>query len=137
MRAVLTRVADLPISVALILFTLPLIGFVSLAIKLDSEGPVFAFYPRLASDGRRFFVVKFRTTEHDPDRAPWNRGTRETRVGALLSYSRIDELPVFFNVLLGDIRLLGSERTETRDLQNLAKWAAWVAAAAAAFQALG
>jgi lipopolysaccharide/colanic/teichoic acid biosynthesis glycosyltransferase len=137
MQAVLTRVGDVLISVALILFTLPLIGFVSLAIKLDSDGPVFACYPGLGPDGRRFFVVKFRTTEHDPDRTAWDRSARETRVGALLRYTRMDELPGIFNVLLGDIRLLGSERAETRDLQNLAKWAAWAAAAAAAFQALG
>ena len=73
MWAVLTLVGDVVISVALILFTLPLIGFISLAIKLDSDGPVFAWYPGLGPDGRRFFVVKFRTTERDPDRTAWDR----------------------------------------------------------------
>ena len=132
MRPALARVGDILIAVTLILFTLPLIGLVSLAIKLDNNGPVFVWHPRLGPDGRRFFAMKFRTTEHE--RGSWDR---ETRVGGLLRYTRIDELPGILNVLLGDIRLIGSERADTRDLQNLAKWAAWAAAAAMAFETLG
>ena len=133
MRSVLARVGDVLIAVAVLLFTLPLIGFVSLAIKLDSNGPLFVSHPRLGPDGRRFFAIKFRTTEHDPERGLWDR---ETRVGPFLSYTRIDELPGIFNVLVGDVQLLGSGRAGARDLQILAKWAAWAAAAAMAFKAL-
>jgi lipopolysaccharide/colanic/teichoic acid biosynthesis glycosyltransferase len=136
MRPVIARIGDILIAVALILFTLPLIGFVSLAIRLDSKGPVFVWHPELGPAGRRFFAIKFRTTEHDPDRASWHRRGRETRVGSFLSYTRIDELPGIFNVLVGDVQLLSSGRAEARDLQNLAKWAAWAAAAAMAFKAL-
>lgn len=140
MRAYLSRVGDVLIAVALILFTLPLIGFLSLAIKLDSNGPVFEYERRLGADGRRFYAMKFRTTEHDPElrsKAIWNRAARETSLGRLLHYSRISDLPGIFNVLLGDVRLIGSERGEARDLRHLAKWAAWAAAAAAAFEVLG
>lgn len=110
MHAVLTRVGDVLIAVALIVLTLPLIGFVCLAIKLDSRGPVFAWQPRLGLDGRRFFAIKFRTTEYDPERSSrgwWDWSARETRVGGVLRYIRIGELPCIFNVLVGDIPLLG------------------------------
>jgi lipopolysaccharide/colanic/teichoic acid biosynthesis glycosyltransferase len=124
---------DVLIAVALIFLTLPLIGFVSLTINLNSH-PVFLWHPRLGPDGPRSSALKFRTTEHDPAWALWDC---EARVGRCLSHTRIDELPGIFNVLLGDIPLLGGERAETRDLQNLAKWAAWAATAAVAFEAVG
>jgi lipopolysaccharide/colanic/teichoic acid biosynthesis glycosyltransferase len=133
MQAPFSRVGDVLVAVAVIIFTLPLIGLVCLAIKLDGEGPVFSYEPRVGRDGRRFSAIKFRTTEHDPElasRAMWDRRARETSVGRALHYTRIEELPLLCNVLLGDLRLIGSERTEGRDLQQLAKWAAWVAAAA-------
>ena len=110
MHAVLMRAGDVLIAVALIMFALPLIGLVCLAIKLDSRGPVFAWQPRLGPDSRRFFAMKFRTTGYDPQRlsrSSWDWSAPETRVGGLLRYTRIDELPCIFNVLLGDIPLLG------------------------------
>jgi lipopolysaccharide/colanic/teichoic acid biosynthesis glycosyltransferase len=61
MQAFLLRVGDVLIVVAVIVFTLPLMVLVALAIKLDSDGPVFAWQPRLGHNGRRFFAVKFRT----------------------------------------------------------------------------
>jgi polysaccharide biosynthesis protein PslA len=140
MQALLSRVGDVLIAVAVILFTLPLMAFVALAIRLDSKGPVFSRQPRLAPEGRRFFAIKFRTTEHDPSRhsrAMWDRGARETRIGSLLHYTRIDDLPTLLNVLAGDLQIIGSERAEAPDLRRLAKWAAWAAAAAVAFEAVG
>ena len=140
MRAFLSRAGDVLIAFSLILFTLPLIGFLCLVIKLDSEGPVFTWQPRLRPDGQRFFAMKFRTTEHDPERtsrAMWDRAAHETRVGRFLRYARIDDLPGIFNVLLGDIQLVGSERAEALELRIIVKWAAWGAAAAAAFETLG
>jgi predicted metal-binding membrane protein len=107
MQAFLLRVGDVLIALALIVFTLPLMVLVALAIKLDSDGPVFAWQARLGHNGRRFFAVKFRTTEHDPERAIWDRGTRETAVGRFLHQTRIDDLPTVLNVLAGDIPIIG------------------------------
>ncbi len=110
-EARLSRLAELIIALLLILFTMPLMVIVCLAIKLDSPGPVFHRQPRLARDGRRFFVFKFRTTMHEPDwvfRPLWGRGTRETRVGPFLRYSRIEDLPQLVNVVRGEMTLLGS-----------------------------
>lgn len=84
---------------------------VCLAIKLDSSGPVFYRQPRLGADGRRFFVLKFCTTMHDPDRASRpirDRGAHETRVGPFLRYTRIEDLPQLVNVLRGEVRLIGT-----------------------------
>ena len=103
------RGADLAAACALILFTLPLVAFVCLAIKLESAGPVFSRPPRLGSDGRRFVVLKFRTTVHDPDKAYtqiWDWSARETRVGQFLRYTRFDGLPQLINVVRGETRLL-------------------------------
>src|SRR5260221_13509181 len=81
------RAANLAIAAALIVFTSPLMAFATLAIKLDSPGPVLHRQPRLGPDGRRFFVLRFRTMTYDPEQASrliWDRGARETRVGRFL-----------------------------------------------------
>ena len=139
MQRSLSRFGDVLIAVAVLLFALPLIALVCVAIKMDSEGPVFSYERRLGRGSRRFSAVRFRTTEHDPERASramWDRGARETKIGRALHHTRIEELPMLFNVVLGDIQLIGSERTEGRDLRQLAKWAAWAVAAAVVFQAV-
>ena len=105
------RAANLAIAAALIVFTSPLMAFAALAIKLDSPGPVLHRQPRLGPDGRRFFVLRFRTMTHDPERASrpvWDRGARETGVGRFLRYTRIEDLPQLVNVLRGDMRLIGA-----------------------------
>ncbi len=105
------RAANLAIAAALIVFTWPLMAFAALAIKLDSPGPVLHRQPRLGPDGRRFFVLRFRTMLHDPEQAArplWDRGARETGVGRFLRYTRIEDLPQLVNVLRGDMRLIGA-----------------------------
>ena len=94
-------------------FAGPLIGFIALAIKLDSSGPIFCRKPRIGLNGRRFFVFSFRTTIYDPERASgwliWDWRARETRVGRFLCYTRIEDLPQLINVLRGEITLIGAE----------------------------
>jgi lipopolysaccharide/colanic/teichoic acid biosynthesis glycosyltransferase len=105
------RAADLAVAAALITFTLPLMAFVCLAIKLDSPGPVLFRQPRLRTDGRRFQLHRFRTTVHESNRLSkplWDRRAQQTRVGAFLRYTRIEDLPQLVNVLRGELRLLGT-----------------------------
>ena len=101
------------IASALGVFAAPLIAFIGLAIKLDSSGPVFCRQPRIDLIGRRFFVFKFRTVMHDPERASsglrGDRHARETRVGEFLRYTRIEDLPQLINVLRGEMTLIGAE----------------------------
>jgi exopolysaccharide biosynthesis polyprenyl glycosylphosphotransferase len=88
----------------------PLLALVSLAIVLDSPGPVFFFHERVGAFGARFRLIKFRTMHAATRRrSEWVRdnGDRITRVGKWLRKFRLDELPQFLNVLRGDMNLVG------------------------------
>ena len=100
------RLGDLVIACALLSFTFPLMAFVAIAIKCESAGPIFKRQERVSADGRRFDLLTFRTTAHDPEnvRAVWAR--QPTRVGKLLRYTRIEVLPQLVNVLRGDISMI-------------------------------
>jgi lipopolysaccharide/colanic/teichoic acid biosynthesis glycosyltransferase len=89
---------------ALILFS-PTFLLVSLAIKMDSRGPVFRRETKFDSDGSEFLVLKFRFTEITGNA----RGSsRMTRVGYVLQGSGIDELPQLVSVLLGEMPIFSS-----------------------------
>ena len=85
---------------------------VALAIKLDSPGPVFYRQVRVGEGGRRFTIIKFRSmrTDAEASGAPqWasERDPRITRVGAFIRRFRIDELPQLWNVVRGEMALVG------------------------------
>lgn len=84
------RLADLIIACALLFLTFPLMAFVALAIKCEGPGAIFARQERRSSDGRRFNLFTFRTTQHDPEnvRPVWAR--QPTRIGEVLRFTRID-----------------------------------------------
>ena len=103
----LGRVTSVLLASALLLFTFPLWAVVCLAIKLDSPGPLLHRQARLLPDGRRFFVLRFRTAVHEPRQA-WLPS--ETRVGQFLRYTRMEDLPQLINVLRGDMALIGTGR---------------------------
>ena len=106
------RFVDLIIACALIIFTLPFMAIVALAIKLDSFGPVLYKQELVGLNGRRFILLKFRSMvlDAEPDGRPvWaaERDIRITRVGRFIRCTRIDELPQLFNVLCGDMSVVG------------------------------
>ena len=87
-----------------------LIPLVSLAIFLDSGGPVFFRQKRVGKGGKLFYVIKFRTmrpNEEADERPAAKEDDRITRLGKLLRLANIDELPQFFNVLLGQMSVIG------------------------------
>jgi len=88
----------------------PLFIPITLLIKYDSQGPIFFVHERIGKDGRKFSLVKFRTMQ-TVDRSPseWVRdnGDRITPIGRWLRKYRLDELPQLFNVLMGDMNLIG------------------------------
>src|SRR5438874_5674020 len=100
------RLAEVIIACALIVLVLPLWAIVAFAIKYESRGPVLTRYECVGIGGRRFKLLKFRVTTHDPERPPhyWTEDT--TRVGKFLRYTRIEELPKIINELRGEISLL-------------------------------
>lgn len=109
---------------------LPLLPVIALAIKLDSRGPVFFSQRRLgisrAQVASTFMVHKFRTMVTDAERhsgpvLAQQNDPRITRVGHLLRRTRLDELPQFWNVLVGEMSLVGPrpERPElAQELDN-------------------
>lgn len=105
------RAFDIIVSLAGIIFSLPLLAPVAVLIKLDSPGPVLFKQERVGRGFRPFWIYKFRTMAEDaPARGPsitFGRDRRITRVGWFLRKSKIDELPQLFNVLKGDMTFVG------------------------------
>ena len=98
-------------SIALILAA-PLIGLAAIGIKLTDHGPVFFRARRVGYLGREFTMFKLRTMRHEPESTggPLITGTRDDRIhpiGKLLRKTKIDELPQLFNVLRGDMAIVG------------------------------
>jgi lipopolysaccharide/colanic/teichoic acid biosynthesis glycosyltransferase len=100
------RLGDLAIACALLAITLPLLLLVWFAIKCDSPGPALEARERIGRGGRRFRMLVFRTTAHQPGRptSAW-AAQQTTRVGSFLRYTRIEALPQLINVLRGDMPL--------------------------------
>jgi lipopolysaccharide/colanic/teichoic acid biosynthesis glycosyltransferase len=104
----MTRLGDVVIACILLAITLPLMVVMGLAIKLESSGPVLDRETIIGSGGRRFRMLKFRTTAQGPQHraAPWAQ--YPTRVGLFLEQTRIEHLPQLINVLRGEMRLTDS-----------------------------
>ena len=106
------RVASTLISIVGLLMSLPLLPFIILAIRLTSPGPVLYRQRRVGRDGVVFNCYKFRTMRADAeaDTGPtWaaDNDPRITSVGRFLRLSRMDEIPQLWNVLKGDMSLIG------------------------------
>jgi sugar transferase (PEP-CTERM system associated) len=106
------RIISVVISLIGLVIAAPLIPLIVLAIRLDSEGPVFYTQTRVGKGGRPFKLVKFRTMRHDAEAAngaQWasNNDPRVTRVGRFLRFSRLDEIPQLWCVLKGDMAFVG------------------------------
>ena len=105
------RILDLLVSLASLTLGVPLLLLAAAAIKLDSPGPVFYRQTRTGRHGKLFKIVKLRSMRIDAESggACWaSEGDRRvTRVGRLLRRSHLDELPQLWNVLKGDMSLVG------------------------------
>jgi len=103
------RAASAVVSLLALLLLAPLLIPVALLIKLDSRGPVFFLHERAGLRGRPFQLVKLRTMRPGGAVSEWARdnGHRTTRVGYWLRRFRLDELPQLWNVLVGDMNLVG------------------------------
>jgi sugar transferase (PEP-CTERM system associated) len=111
-RTAVKRVFDILCSLFLIVLASPLMLITALAIKLESQGPVFYRQERVGYNSKPFQVIKFRSmrTDAEKDGKPrWATANdnRVTRVGNFIRLVRIDELPQLFNVLNGDMSLVG------------------------------
>jgi Undecaprenyl-phosphate glucose phosphotransferase len=106
------RVFDVAFSAVVLACLWPLLLLIAAAVKRSSPGPVFYRQERMGLDGRRFQMLKFRTMPVDAEAQSgpvWARPAdkRRTRLGALLRRLSLDELPQFWNVLRGDMSVVG------------------------------
>jgi exopolysaccharide biosynthesis polyprenyl glycosylphosphotransferase len=107
------RAADIVLSLIGLLLSGPIVAAAAVAIKWESPGPVFFHQERLGRNEVPFTILKLRTMTHNAEAQTgpvWSGGkadVRVTRVGRFLRRSRIDELPQFFNVLRGDMAMVG------------------------------
>jgi Undecaprenyl-phosphate glucose phosphotransferase len=110
--SVLKRAFDMVFSLGVIILTGPLMLLVAALIKLTSEGPVLFSQERVGLNGKVFRMYKFRTMRVSPSEESDTRWTvpndpRCTKVGAFLRATSLDELPQFFNVIKGDMSVVG------------------------------
>ena len=120
------RILSVIISSIGLLLTLPLLPIIMLAVRVDSEGPVFYTQTRMGKAGRLFKVVKFRTMRHDAEAATgpqWagDQDPRVTRVGRFLRSSRLDEIPQLWCVLKGDMAFVGPRPERPEFIQLLSQ----------------
>jgi lipopolysaccharide/colanic/teichoic acid biosynthesis glycosyltransferase len=121
---VFRRSFDILGSLALLWAVLPLLLITALAIRLESRGPVFYRQERVGKDGRVFTLFKFRSmtvdAERDGPRWALPRDPRVTRVGRIIRLTRIDEVPQVFNVLRGEMALIGPRPERPAFVEQLA-----------------
>jgi len=105
------RVFDILFSAAALILVSPILLVVALLVKLTSKGPVLYKQERMGMDGAVFPILKFRTMRTDAESSGARMATagddRRTPVGAFLRRTSLDELPQLFNVLRGDMSLVG------------------------------
>ena len=106
------RAMDLMLAGAATIALLPLLALIAIAIKLDSRGPVLFSQMRMGRGNKPFKILKFRsmrveTADADGTRSATPDDDRITRVGRILRMTSLDELPQIFNVLRGDMSIVG------------------------------
>jgi O-antigen biosynthesis protein WbqP len=105
------RLTDLIISASALVVLAPLLIFIALAIKLDSKGPIIFKQRRVGQNGEFFEIYKFRTMRTGTPDLPTDQMLKLpspiTRVGNFLRKTSLDELPQLFNVLAGQMSLVG------------------------------
>jgi lipopolysaccharide/colanic/teichoic acid biosynthesis glycosyltransferase len=110
------RLFDVAVATAALVLTSPIVLASALAVKLESPGPAFYSGTRVGKDGRTFRIHKLRTMR-PPDTGPGvtaGDDPRITSVGRLLRRTKIDELPQLFNVIKGDMSLVGPRPEDPR-----------------------
>ena len=119
------RLADFGLSALFLLAMLPVIAFIALIIRLDSPGPTFFKQKRVGKDGRIFTLWKFRSMRQDAEEngAVWavKNDDRVTRVGRWIRLLRIDEIPQLYNVLRGEMSLIGPRPERPEFVRELEK----------------
>jgi len=135
------RALDIVLSLALLLFFLPTLAMLALAVKLQDGGPILFGHARIGRGGRTFRCWKFRSMVVDAEarlnallasdpvaRAEWDathklrRDPRVTPIGRLIRVTSLDELPQLLNVLAGDMSLVGPRPIVLAEVPRYGRW---------------
>ena len=108
---IIKQIFDISVALLLLIFLSPLILFLYIIIRASGKGPVIYTQDRIGKNGKPFVIYKFRSMKNNAEtEAPMLSGLTEdriTRIGRILRKYRIDEIPNFFNVLKGDMSIVG------------------------------
>ena len=117
MNMFIKRVCDILVSCFALLVAGPVMLLIAILVKLTSKGPVFYRQERMSLNGKRFFMLKFRSMsseqQGDVELLTRKDDPRVTAVGRVIRGSSLDELPQFFNVLKGDMSIVGPRPERT------------------------
>ncbi|SCN23755.1 putative undecaprenyl-phosphate N-acetylgalactosaminyl 1-phosphate transferase [Clostridium sp. N3C] len=131
------RFIDLFLSILGIIILSPIMLITAIAIKIDSKGPVFFSQQRVGKDGKLFKMYKFRSMVVDAEKlkeklmdknemsGPMFKMTNDpriTRVGKLIRKTSVDELPQLFNVIKGDMSLVGPRPNLPKEVEQFSKY---------------
>ena len=111
-NGMMKRAMDLAVAVAALIVVIPFLPVIALAIWLEDQGPIFYRQERMGLDGRSFMILKFRSMRVNAEATSgpvWaiKDGPRRTSVGSFLRHWSIDELPQIWNVIKGDMSIIG------------------------------
>jgi exopolysaccharide biosynthesis polyprenyl glycosylphosphotransferase len=120
------RAIDVVSATVGLILVAPLLALAAIAIKLDTEGPVFYLQERVGQNNRHFRVVKLRSMHTDAEAltgAVWATlvDDRITRVGRWLRRTRLDEIPQLWNVLVGEMSLVGPRPERPEFVETLSE----------------
>jgi lipopolysaccharide/colanic/teichoic acid biosynthesis glycosyltransferase len=106
------RIFDIIVAIITFIILSPAFIIISIAIKLDSRGPVMFRQVRVTQYGRQFRIFKFRTMVNNADKigaqVTTKNDARVTKIGKILRKLRLDEFPQLFNIILGDMSFVGT-----------------------------
>ncbi|WP_435011799.1 sugar transferase (plasmid) [Tundrisphaera lichenicola] len=135
-RSTVKRAMDLVGAIGGLIFLAPLLALVGLLVRLESRGPILFRQPRVGLNGRIFLCCKFRTMVPDAEQRLRDLEARNesaggvlfkikddprvTSLGRFLRKTSLDELPQLWNVLMGDMSLVGPRPLQLRDSEKLA-----------------
>ena len=109
---IMKRLFDFFVAIITLVILLPLFLLISIAIKIDSKGPVMFKQVRVTQYGKQFKIFKFRTMVNNAEKIGTQVTTkndgRVTRVGRLLRKFRLDEIPQLLNIITGDMTFVGT-----------------------------
>lgn len=125
-KKVIKRLTDIAFSLLALVLSSPVLVAAALVVRSSSPGPILFTQERVGKDGRRFRIYKFRTMYIDPNRVITQTRSGDPDVvplGSFLRRWKIDELPQIFNVLKGDMSIIGPRPCLLSTYEEMPDWA--------------